>query len=107
MPAPFSVAGPAADVAAANQIKQAGNLLFQSMVRTYIGNFRQVWNNPLVTPPQIVAAMGADAVKLFTLSAGLAQLLAAAGATDIPMTMPTGWSFAANPDGSATLTQVS
>ncbi len=105
MATPFSVASPTPDAAAATQVKVAGNQLFQMMLRTYVSSYNQVWNNPLATPPQIVAAMGTDAVKLFTLSAVLAQLLTTAGATGIPLTMPTGWSFVPNDDGSVTLTR--
>ncbi len=104
MMAPFSVASPTPDVAAATQVKVAGNQLFQMMLRSYQGSYNLVWTNPNATPDKIVTAMGTDAVKLFTLSAALAQLLTSAGATGIPLTMPAGWTFTANDDGSATLT---
>jgi hypothetical protein len=104
MAAPFNVSSPTPDVAAATQVKVAGNQLFQMMLRSYQSNYNLVWANPNATPDTIVAAMGTDAVKLFALSAALAQLLTSAGAAGIPLTMPAGWTFAPNADGSATLT---
>ena len=70
MTAPFSVASPTPDVAAATQVKVAGNQLFQMMLRSYQGSYNLVWTNPNATPDKIVTAMGTDAVKLFTLERG-------------------------------------
>lgn len=96
----------------ANQIIQSGNQLFQQMVRSYTQAYNQVWNNPQATPVAIVAALGTNAQRVFALSAGLAAYLVGAGAVDstgrptIPTTMPAGFNYQANSDGSVTLTPV-
>lgn len=96
---------------AANMLLSAGNQLYQQMLRQYISSYNRVWHNPLATPDAIVAAMGTNANFLFTLSAGMAAYLVSAGAVDsdgiptIPVTMPSGWNYQANPDGSVTLTK--
>ena len=95
----------------ANQIIMSGNQLYQQMLRQYTNSYNQVWDNPMATPDVIVAAMGTNAQKVFTLAAGMAAYLVSAGAVDstgapiIPVTMPSGWNYQANSDGSVTLTK--
>ena len=92
------------DVMAANQVKQMGNRLYNTMVQSYTQAYRLVWNNPNATPVQVVTAMGTEAQKIFTLSGALGAYLHNAGATDIPLKMPEGFNYVENPDGSVTLT---
>jgi hypothetical protein len=103
MTTPFNTQSTVApEVQIANQVKTQGNMLFKQMVFQYTKSYNDVWSNPLATPDKIVKELGTDAVKVFTLSAGLAAYLNAAGAS-VPAAMPTGWTYTANPDGSVTL----
>jgi hypothetical protein len=77
---------------------------YNTLLQSYLQGYNLVWRNPKATPDLVVAAMGVDAVQLFEVSALTAQLLTALGAT-VPLTMPTGWIFVANTDGSVTLTK--
>jgi hypothetical protein len=90
---------------AAAQVLGLSNQMYNQMVRKYTKAYDLVWNNPNATPDKIVASMGTNAVKIFESSAAMGQLLKNAGA-DVPTTMPTGWNFQANPDGSVTLTKI-
>jgi hypothetical protein len=90
---------------AANRVKTSGNQLYKQMVNVYTSHYNLVWNNPKATPDKIVSAMGTDAQKIFAASAGLAQYLVALGVTGIQTTMPSGWTYTANADGSVTLTE--
>lgn len=112
-PPPFTPIGPPAQppaVQAAGQVIQSGNQLYQQLIRQYLNAYNQVWNNPSASPAAIIAAMGTQAVKVFTLSSSLAQFLVNAGAVDtdgvpvIPVTIPPGWGVTFNNDGSATCT---
>jgi hypothetical protein len=91
-------------------IKTAIASQFQPILTTYLQNYNAVWRNPKVAPNLVVAQMGVDAQQLFTVAAMTAQLLVALGCNSpgypvVPTTMPTGWNFVANPDGSVTLTK--
>ena len=105
MNSPFNPTPVAPEVAAAQNVKLIGNQLFNQMVKSYMVAFNLVWNNPNATPDKVVTAMGVDAQKVFALSGALATYLVNAGATGIPTTMPTGWNYVANNDGSVTLTK--
>ena len=87
-----------------NRVKMEGNALHAKVLKTYVDNYNAVWNTPNVSPIDVVAAMGTEAVKVFTLSAALRDLLVASGATGFPLAMPETYNFQANPDGSVTLT---
>jgi hypothetical protein len=63
-----------------------------------------IWNNPSdATPQQTVAAMGTNAAALFQLSSLICVLIGQITGTT-PSVMPAGWSYAANSDGTVTLT---
>ena len=100
---PFTIGRPTQAQSTATQIKNSSNSLYQEIVKNYVANYNLVWNNPRLEANVIIDAMGTEAVKLFTLSGALGQILAAAGATDIPLTMPTNWTFEAHQDGSVTV----
>ena len=70
------------------------------MLSSYTNAYNLVWNNRNATPPDVIAAMGKDAVKIFELSAGLATYLTSAGAT-VPTTYPSTWTMTFNDDGTA------
>jgi hypothetical protein len=95
----------------AAQVIAGGNGLFNQIVAAYLRQYNAVWNNPNASPDLIVAAMGTQAVAVFEKSAATAAYLVAMGAVDaegkptIPTTMPAGWNFQANADGSVTLTK--
>ncbi len=89
---------------AAGQIVQSANFLWNQLPQKYLSAYKALWNNPEATPQQVVAALGTQAAMIFTRSAELAAFLTAAGVTRIPTGVPAGWSYAANPDGSVTLT---
>ena len=109
MQSPFtpSIHALPAEQQAANAVVAAGNSLFTQMAAIYQRSYNLVWANPATTPDKVVAAMGTQAQKVFALSAALAAFLVTAGATAIPTTMPAGWNFVANADGSVTLTPAS
>ena len=114
MATPFNILAPLDPATiAANQVKLSGNQLFKTMLNVYTNNFNAVWNNPNATPDKVVSAFGTEAQKVFALSAGLAAYLVSAGAVDgsgnptIPTTMPAGWNYSANADGSIVLTPIS
>ena len=88
----------------AKQLAMYSQMAYRQLLDNYTRSYNLVWHNPTFTPDQVVAALGTSAVKLFTLSALTAQLLAAAGATAIPLTMPAGWNYQAHDDGSVALT---
>ena len=90
---------------AANQILRFGNQTVKQLTQFYTANYNAVWANPNATPPEVVTAMGTNAVKVFEASGSLAIFLNSLGA-DVVATMPTGWNFVANEDGSVTLTSV-
>jgi len=87
------------DVVAANKVKQSSNTLYQILLREYTENYNTVWHNRQASPIAVVAAMGTEAVKLFTLSAELAAVLAAAGA-NVPTSIPDDYQYVADQDGS-------
>jgi hypothetical protein len=104
MASPFSLPPSDPAAAAAGQIIQSANFLWNLLTQRYVAAYNVLWNNPRATPQQVVAALGTQAVLIFTRSAELAAFLAGAGVTGIPLTVPAGWSYTANPDGSITLT---
>ena len=103
-PVPVPVVLP--EVQIANQIINGGNALFSKLLKQYTRSYDTVWNNQVASADKIVAAMGTNAQRVFALSADLANFLVTAGATDIPTTMPSGWNYVPNPDGSVTLTPI-
>lgn len=95
----------APEVAATITIKQIATDLYNQMLPKYNLAYNLVWNNPKVAADKVIGAMGTDAQTLFAVSAGLAEILTACGA-NVKTTMPSGWTFTANGDGSVTLTKV-
>ena len=95
----------APEIAAATTIRQIATDLYNQMLPKYNLAYNLVWNNPKVTADKVIGAMGTDAQTLFAVSAGLAEILTACGA-NVNTTMPSGWTFTANADGSVTLTKV-
>ena len=104
-PIPLPVIPP--EIIIASRITNDALWTLNTLKANYLQSYNSVWNNPDATPDKIVAAFGTSAVELFTISAATAQLLYACGITDIPLTMPSGWNFQANQDGSITLTPAS
>ena len=102
---------------AAQQVIQQGNMLFSQLVRSFQQAYNQVWKNREATPDAVVAAMGTNALNVFTASAGLAGYLNSLGATPaLPTTIveinpatKAVWAFtpvldgSGNPTGAATL----
>ena len=100
----FPAPPPAPQVAAAQLIYDS-NELFQKLIESFNDNYNLVWNNPSATPPEVVTALGVNGLLVFEASAGLATYLNSLGASPaLPTSIPTGWNFQANPDGSVTLT---
>ena len=95
---------PTAEQLVVDQLLASGDALFAQMLETYTTNYDAVWLNP--HPDRVVAAMGTNAAKVFRLSAALGAYLTAAGATVIPLTMPPGWNYQENADGSVALQPV-
>jgi hypothetical protein len=94
------------EVAAAATIVNDSNRIRALLVQVFRKNFNLVWNNPLATPDNVVAALGTNAAKIFMASAGLAAYLNALDPTlKLAEAMPSTWTFHANEDGSATLTK--
>lgn len=85
----------------ADSVLSSSDDLYTQMLETYTANYAAVWLNP--HPDQVVAAMGTNAAKLFKLSAALGAYLAAAGA-QVPLTMPKGWNYEEDTDGTVVLT---
>jgi hypothetical protein len=100
----FPVPQPTADVVAATRIVSSANQLNKAMTANYVSSYNAVWHNPTATPEQVVAALGTNAAKVFQLSVALCTLLVQAGATDIPTSVPTGWTYVVNADGTVVLT---
>ena len=93
----------ASDARVANQLIGSANQLTQTMLNAYLSGYNQMWNNTNATPDKIVAALGTNAVKLFTAADALATFLVAEGVTGLSTGIPIGWTFTANADGSATV----
>ncbi len=108
MSAAFS---PTPEVVCAQTMMQHLNEELSRMVANYMTHYNAVWKNPAATPDKIVAAFGSQGQALFAKAAATAAYLVAMGAVDatgkptIPTTMPTGWNYVANADGSVTLTK--
>ena len=100
---PFNPQPTVPEQAAAQQVKLTGNQLYQGMLNSYIQAYNLVWANKTASPDKIIAAMGTDAVKIFTLSAGMAVYLNSAGA-NVPTTSPANWTVVFNIDGTASAT---
>lgn len=104
---------PAPDKMAAQQILRQARSLFQLILTHHKQGYRMVWNNPRATPEEVIAALGTDAVEVFSLSSQLGTLLAAAVGNDmkkivehgIPTGVPEGYSYKANEDGTITLSK--
>lgn len=90
----------------AQRVKLDSENFFKSLVQFYNREYQAVWNNRTANPVDIVAAMGQDGVKAFTLSASLAAFINSIQANAVVATMPNAWTYAANQDGSVTLTPV-
>ena len=89
------------EVQAANSVLMGGNVLLQQLTAQYQNSYNLVWNNARATPDRIVAAMGTQALNLFTRSARLAAYLVGEGA-NVPLTSPAAWTVTFHEDGSAT-----
>lgn len=91
---------------AANTVVQIISQTFQIRVQNFKRASSAVWNNPNATPMDVVAAMGTQAVAIFTASGQEATLLNMfLPSLNLPTTIPAGFAFVSNPDGSAVLTK--
>ena len=92
---------------AANQVVMLISQTFNTRVRNFRQAYATVWNNPAVTAMEVVAAMGNQAVRIFTASATEATLLNSyQPSLNLPTTIPAGYTFTGEVDGTATLTKV-
>lgn len=88
-----------------DDIKRINTQLYQSMKHIHTMGFNEVWNNKSYTGKQIVEAFGTDAVALFTISAGIQQLLKAADPTYQTMLPPSKYTVTPQEDGTVTVTE--
>jgi hypothetical protein len=91
----------------ANAVLTKSNALFAHMIQFYNNNYQVVWNNPKATPDKIVASMGTNATKVFEISAALGNFINSIQPNTVVATMPAGWNFTANTDGSVVITKES
>jgi hypothetical protein len=92
-------------VVAAATLVQNSNQLYAQLTDSFWTNYNLVWNNPYATPDLVVTALGVNGQMVFMASAGLADYMNAMGADpQLPNTLPPGWNYQANADGSVTLT---
>ena len=95
-------------VVAAQNIKSRLTDFWAEAVATYRQCYNQFWFDPNGAAPQDIAAqLGTDAANLHQVSSALYAIIvqAAGSAAGVPATVPTGWTWVDNPDGTATLTQ--
>src|SRR5450759_617570 len=107
-PSSPTVATTAGQVAA--NLRAGCTAFFKYAKAMYVSQYRQFWNTPNVTPEENAAALATDAAALFARSAQLAQLLAdsapsPASLAGVPMSVPDGFGYMANQDGTVTITR--
>lgn len=100
----FSLSPVARAEQVARKLRLDLNVFADSVVKQYKACYDAIWQDE--DPAAVVAAMGTDAVKMFSLSIAIGQVLEAAGITEITTSVPAGYSWQANPDGSVTITKV-
>jgi hypothetical protein len=62
---------------ATTQIKNRTARLAETIIREWEHGFDALWNNPQVTPAEVLAELGTDAAEVFELSAATVQFMAA------------------------------
>jgi len=90
---------------AANRLVQMTRQTFQQNVNAFNMGAKLFWNNPGVTPAQIAAELGTDAVEVFQLHALLGQMLAGVDATKIAEGAGVVGEFTMNQDGTVTIAE--
>lgn len=97
-----TVLTPAQNVA--NGLFNDANSFLNTLIVFYKKNYNVVWNNPRVSPSDVVSAMGTQALGVFTHTAGLASYINSLQSGAVPSSYPANWNVAFGGDGSATAT---
>lgn len=64
-----------AAVRIANELRRDARLNYQRLVAEHETGLRKFWANPAATPAEIAAALGTDAVEIFTLHGTLGAVI--------------------------------
>lgn len=67
---------------AATQIKSRTARLGEHIIREWEHSFDALWNNPRVTPAEVLAELGTDAVDVFALSTATIQFIGSIAASE-------------------------
>jgi hypothetical protein len=90
---------------AAKQIKQQAKMTYQQLLQVFNNGARQFWRNPQATPAEIAAALGTDAVEVFTLHGKIGVLLASIDPAAIADGASVVGEFTYNEDGTVTVVE--
>jgi hypothetical protein len=85
------------------QIVDGNTSVYSFLLANYLRLFNLVWYNPNFTPAQIVSAFGTNAQLLFEVSISMGTLLHTVNPSYIPPSMPSGYTYTVNADGSITV----
>lgn len=72
-------------------ITKKSNRLYQKIKREHEKIFNMIWNNPTVSPQEILDSYGEDAIDLFTYSSSLQDLLYQVDDTYVALVPPNEW----------------
>jgi hypothetical protein len=86
------------------QLKKINTEMYKQMKMLHTRAFMHVWNNPHYKPEEIVGAFGNEGAALFSLSAGVQQILKTAD-PDYKLMLPN-QPVTVNPDGTVTFNKV-
>lgn len=87
-------------------IEDAATGCFQVMLTTWRNLYELVWANPLgLAPQEVIDLVGTDALKLFSLSAQIGEMLNQIQPGCVVNAVPEGWTYTVNGDGTVTVTQ--
>jgi hypothetical protein len=79
---------------------------FRAFINATISDRTMLWQNPWqLDPIDIVAAMGTDAVKIFTVAHAAETFIDALHPGLLTVGLPAGYTFTPNQDGSGVLTK--
>ena len=87
------------------QIKQQAKMTYQQLLQVFNNGARQFWRNPQATPAEIAAALGTDAVEVFTLHGKIGALLASINPAAIADGASVVGEFTYNEDGTVTVVE--
>lgn len=94
---------PVPAVKVASQLKSDAKFLYSHMVNAFNKGSKLFWQNSQATPAEIAAALGADAVEVFSLHAKLGALIAQVNPTAIAAGAAVVGQFEYNEDGTVTI----